>query len=139
MAELNILAIVVAGVASFVASVAWYMVFGSATARLQREWRGVEPSGRPPRPWELLILLVNGWVIAAVVAVIVNLADISGWAASAGLGLLLWVGFALTQWVGSVLGEQVPVRLAAIHAGDWLMHMLIIFDHRRDLALKEEE
>ena len=125
MSELNVAAVVVAGVASFVGSVGWYMVFGNAMVRLQREWRAANPSRRP-RPWELLILLVNGWVIAAVVAVIVARADISGWVASAGFGLLLWVGFALTQWVGSVLGEQVPVRLAAIHAGDWLMHMLII-------------
>lgn len=125
MSEVNILAIVVAGAASFVASAVWYMAFGNAMATLQRQWRSAEPSERP-RPWELLILLANQWVIAAVVAVIFDLANISGWAASAGFGILLWVGFVLTQWVGSVLGEQVPLRLAAIHAGDWLMHLLII-------------
>ena len=35
-------------------------------------------------------------------------------------------GFAGTQWVASILGEGVPPALAAIHAGDWLCHMLII-------------
>lgn len=60
MAELNIVAILVAGVASFVASAAWYMAVGNAMAGLQREWRGAEPSGRP-RPWEMLVLLANQW------------------------------------------------------------------------------
>jgi hypothetical protein len=45
VSELNVLAVVVAGVASFVASAAWYMIFGSAMVRLQREWRGAEPAG----------------------------------------------------------------------------------------------
>jgi len=45
---------------------------------------------------------------------------------SVGLGLVLWIGFCATQWVGSIMGEDVPVTLAAIHARDWLLHMLIM-------------
>jgi hypothetical protein len=43
-----------------------------------------------------------------------------------GLGLLLWAGFVLTQWVSSTAGEDVPVPLAAIHAGDWLVRLVVV-------------
>ena len=42
-----------------------------------------------------------------------------------GLGLLLWAGFVLTQWVSSTAGEDVPVPLAAIHTGDWLVRLVV--------------
>jgi len=93
--------------------------------RLQGQWRGVEAPEKP-EGWKFLVFLATALVISVAVAVLIDLADISGWAESSAFGLLLWVGFALTQWIGSIVGEGVPVRLAAIHAGDWLLHMLII-------------
>jgi hypothetical protein len=38
----------------------------------------------------------------------------------------LWVGFPLVLWVGAVVHEDTPVRLAAIHEGDWLVKLLVI-------------
>jgi hypothetical protein len=48
------------------------------------------------------VIVATRLVIAFVVAVIIGLADISGFVPAAGFGLLLWVGFALTQWIGSI-------------------------------------
>ena len=92
---------------------------------LQRQWRGTEPP-EGPEAAKMVAFLGVAVVIAAATAAVVDLADVSGWAESAGLGLLLWAGYVLTQWTGSILGEGVPVRLAAIHAGDWLLHLLVI-------------
>ena len=39
------------------------------------------------------------------------------------LGLALWIGFPLVLWVGAIVHEKTPVRLAAIHAGDWLVKL----------------
>ncbi|MGH3482231.1 MAG: DUF1761 domain-containing protein [Nocardioidaceae bacterium] len=125
MPDVNVWAVLVAGVASFVASGVWYAVFGDSMAALQAQWRGATPPDGP-EPWKLLGFFGSGLVVALAVAVLVDLGDVGGWLDSLGLGVLLWVGFCATQWVGSVLGEQVPVRLAAIHAGDWLAHLLII-------------
>jgi hypothetical protein len=125
MSDVNVWAVLVAGIASFVASGVWYAVFGGAMAAMQAQWRGATPQAGP-EPWTLLGFFGSGLVVALAVAIVVDLAEIDGWLDSLGLGLLLWVGFCATQWVGSVLGEQVPVRLAAIHAGDWLAHLLII-------------
>ena len=37
-----------------------------------------------------------------------------------------WVGFPVVLLAGSVLSENVPWRLAAIHAGDWLVKLLLV-------------
>jgi len=125
MPDINAVAVAVAAVGSFAASGVWYALLGDTMAELQRQWRAAE---RPdaPEPGKMAAFFGTAVVVAVAVAILVDLADVSGWAESAGLGLLLWVGFVLTQWIGSILGEGVPVRLAAIHAGDWLLHMLII-------------
>ncbi|MGH3999881.1 MAG: DUF1761 family protein, partial [Pseudonocardiaceae bacterium] len=73
-----------------------------------------------------LVFFGNALVISVVVAVLLEMTDISALAPAVGLGGLLWVGLVLTQWIGSIMGEGVPLRLAAIHAGDWLGHLLVI-------------
>ena len=42
------------------------------------------------------------------------------------LGLALWIGFPVILLLGSVVHEKVPWRLAALHAGDWLVKLLLI-------------
>ena len=39
---------------------------------------------------------------------------------------MLWIGFPFVLWTGAVIHESTPVRLAAIHAGDWLVKLLLI-------------
>ena len=125
MPEINVLAVIVAAVASFVVSGGWYALLGDRMLALQRQWRGAEaPEG--PEAATMAAFFGVAVVVATATAAVVDLADVSGWAESAGLGLLLWAGYVLTQWTGSILGEGVPVQLAAIHAGDWLLHLLLI-------------
>lgn len=126
MADINLAAVLVAAVASLAASGIWYAVFGDAMMRLQDQWRGVAVVPGRPEAWRMLVFLAVALVLSVVVAVLIDMAEITGWAESAGFGVLLWTGFVLTQWIGSIAGEGVPVRLAAIHAGDWLLHLLII-------------
>lgn len=125
MPDINALAVAAGTVGSFAASGIWYALLGDTMAQLQERWRGVDPPDAP-EPEKMAAFFGTAVVVAVAIAVLVEMADVSGWAGSAGLGLLLWVGFVLTQWIGSILGEGVPVRLAAIHAGDWLLHTLII-------------
>ncbi|MGH7316977.1 MAG: DUF1761 domain-containing protein [Candidatus Rokuibacteriota bacterium] len=42
------------------------------------------------------------------------------------LGLGLWIGFPVVLLTGSVVWENVPPKLAAIHSGDWLLKFLVI-------------
>lgn len=42
------------------------------------------------------------------------------------LGLALWVGIPVVLWAGAIMWERVPWRMAAIHAGDRLLKVLVI-------------
>ena len=42
------------------------------------------------------------------------------------LGAWLWIGFPSTLLGGSVIWEGVPSSVAALHAGDWLLKLLIM-------------
>ena len=123
--NINVPAVLAAAVASFVASAVWYAVFGGAVERLQQQWRGTTASNQS-MVRDMVVIFASSLIIALAVAFLIGLTDVSGVAQSAGLGLLLWVGFAMTQWMNSIVGEDVPVLLAAIHAGDWLLHTVII-------------
>jgi hypothetical protein len=54
------------------------------------------------------------------------LLGITGWISAVKLGLWLWIGFPFMILVGSVLWDKVPWKLAAIHAGDWLVKLLVM-------------
>jgi hypothetical protein len=42
------------------------------------------------------------------------------------LALVLWVAFPLVLLTGSIIWERVPWQTAAIHAGDWLLKLLLV-------------
>jgi hypothetical protein len=52
--------------------------------------------------------------------------DITTWTGALGLGPATWIGFPVVLLAGSVQWENVPWRLAAIHAGDWLVKLLLV-------------
>ena len=107
--------------AAFVASGGWYAVFGNQFKALST---GVEVS-RPPA-LQAAVELIRNLVVAAVVAGLAAGLDVGNWAGAVLLGLALWVAFPVVLLAGSVFHENVPWRLAAIHAGDWLVKLLVI-------------
>lgn len=121
--EINYLTIVVAVVVAFVASTLWYIAFGAERERLL----GTEgdASERPP-VWMMLVELVRSFVVAYVLAILFGLVGVAGFIGAVGLGLLMWVGFPVVLLVGSVTWDKVPLKLAAIHAGDWLVKILLV-------------
>jgi len=42
------------------------------------------------------------------------------------LALVLWVAFPVILLTGSVFHERVPPLLASIHAGDWLLKLVVV-------------
>src|SRR5918992_5696918 len=42
------------------------------------------------------------------------------------LGLALWIAFPVVLLIGSVIWEREPPMLVTIHAGDWLLKLLVI-------------
>jgi hypothetical protein len=126
MLEINYLAVVVAAVAAFVVGAVWYspLLFGNSYMKL----RGLDPSAladmRPP-VGEIAGEFVRNLVVAFVLAYfVVRLGG--GWLGAVQLGLWVWVGFPAMILLGSVIHENVPWKLAAIHVGDWLVKLLLI-------------
>lgn len=123
MLDLNYLAIAVAAVAVFVVSAVYYIAFTGRLRQLSPAYADAEGTP-PPRVIvaEILRSLVVGVVVAGLVALI-GITDIVG---AIQLALALWVGFPVVLLSGSVIHEKVPPMLAAIHAGDWVLKLLVI-------------
>ncbi len=120
--ELNFLAVVVAAVAAFILSGVWYGVFGSQLALLHPAYAD---SGSLSAK-VVIVELARNLVLALVLAWLVDQIGVDDWAQAALIGFLLWIGIAVVLLIGSVYHEKVPAKLAAIHAGDWLLKLVVI-------------
>jgi hypothetical protein len=114
------MAVLVASVAGFVVSSAWYTAFGTVWASLS------EVAAERPAPWKMAAEFVRTLLLVTVFAGLLTAVGVDGVTGALGLALVLWVGFPVLILAGSVLHENVPVRLAVLHAGDWLVKILVV-------------
>ena len=123
MIGINFWAVAVAAVAAFVVSLLWYIVLGKELANVSAAFaEGMQKR----QPWKMLVVIAQSLVIALVLAYILGLIGRVGLLGAVGIGALLWVGLSAVQWVGSIMWEKVPLKMAAIHAGDWLVKLVLI-------------
>ena len=128
MVHVNFVAVLVAAVAAFVLGWLWYspLLFFKPWMRL----RGMDPvaamAGAKMPAGKLLIELGRCFVLAYVIARLVAQLGVSGWMGAAHFGLFMWIGFPVIILTGSVLWENIPWKVAAIHAGDWLVKLLVV-------------
>jgi hypothetical protein len=54
------------------------------------------------------------------------LLEVVEWKRALNLGVWLWIGFPVVLLSGSVMWQNVPWMLTAIHAGGWLVKILLI-------------
>jgi hypothetical protein len=116
LSGINLLAVLVAGVAHMVTGLVWFTprLFGHAWA---------EDTGRdlvPDRRW-LLAGVVGHQVVALTLAVVVNLAHATTALEGVAVAALLWLGFVVTLEVGELIWERIPFRLFLIRAGNHLV------------------
>jgi hypothetical protein len=97
-------------------------VFGKQLAGLDDAYAA---AGSIPA-WKVLVELVRSLVVAMVLAWLAVGIDITDWAIAVGLGLAVWIAFPVVLLTGSVIHENVPWKLAAIHAGDWLVKLVVV-------------
>jgi len=120
---INIGAVVACTVAAFILSSVWYMVFSKARATMLK--LNLEEE-RKPKPQNIALELLRTFVLALLFAIILSKQATNSLGESLQLGLLLWLAFPAILLSGSVMWDKVPARLAAIHAGDWLIKILLI-------------
>lgn len=123
---MSYVAIVVAAAAAFVFSSAWYGVFGQELAKLQAANPATVAAMTKPPAWKFLVEFLRSLTVAGVLARFVVLVGVTGWTGALELALLAWFGFSAVLWVGAIIWENVPWKLAALHAGDWLMKLLLM-------------
>jgi len=118
---INLWAVVAAAIAAFVASSIWYIGLGGVLAELSAAYADTQS----PSPWVLLGEFLRSLVIAYALARLAALVRIDDWKGALGLGAGLWV-FPAVILVGSVIHERYPPMLAGVHAGDWLIKLLVM-------------
>ncbi len=115
--RINYWAVIVAAVAAFVGSSAWYVVFGNELAKASPVFAELDAQKRPAA-WRMLAVFAGSLVLSFVVAYVIGLKEDVTWMGAVGIGCLLWLGLSAVQWVSSMVWEKVPLTMAAIHAGD---------------------
>ena len=127
MVGINYWAAIVAAVVAFVMGGLWYspILFGRAWMRLRRI-DDTAAARTKMRPAEILAEFARGLVVAAVLAGFVVHLGVVNWAGAIYLGLAVWIGFQATSIIGSVIHENYPWKLYAIHTGDALAKTLVM-------------
>jgi len=127
MVGINYWAAIVAAVVAFVMGGLWYspILFGRAWMRLRRI-DDTAAARTKMRPAEILAEFARGLVVAAVLAGFVVHLGVVNWAGAIYLGLAVWIGFQATSIIGSVIHENYPWKLYAIHTGDAFAKTLVM-------------
>jgi hypothetical protein len=122
MPDVNLLAVLAAAVVALVLSSTYYTLL----ARELAEVSAAGASGEQPPPWKLAVELLRSLTVATVVAGLASQGGVDEWTGGLLFGLSLWIGFPLVLWTGAMIWENTPLRLAAIHGGDWLAKLLVV-------------
>jgi len=123
MKRISFVALAVVTLVVFVASSIWYspFLFGRQFLELSGATANAHPS-----PVNALFEFLRTFVLAFVIAHLLLRLNVADWKQAVGLGLWLWVGFPVILLTGSILWQNVPWQLAAIHSGDWLIKLILI-------------
>lgn len=124
--RVNHWAILVSAVAAFLLSYVWYSAFAEEMLRLHPLNPGTPAAMVRPPAWKMGAEVVRDLILAFVLARLVQGLGVSTWTTAVGLAVLLWAGFPLVLWAGTVIWEDSPVKLAAIHSGDWLLKLVLV-------------
>ncbi len=127
MFGINYLAAVVASAVALVASTVWYIAFAKQWRKLSAAKLGaMDDNVRRPEPIKMLGEIVRNIVLALVLAYLVVRLGVVSWTGAVQLGFILWIGFPVILLTGSIMRENYPWKLAAIHAGDWLVKLILM-------------
>lgn len=116
LSGINLLAVLVAGVVHTVIGLVWFMpkLFGNSWVELTG--KEMKPAGR----W-IPAGLIGHQVMAFVLALIINLANVTNVVGGAVVGILVCLGFMATLEIGELIWEKIPFKLFLIRVGNQLV------------------
>ncbi len=116
LSGINLLAVLVAGITHTAIGLIWFMpkLFGNS-------W--VELTGKELKPANRWIPagLIGHQVMVFVLALIVNLANLTSAVGGVMVGLLVCLGFMATLEIGELVWEKIPFKLFLIRVGNELV------------------
>ena len=116
--------VAIAAVSVFVLSSVYYIALTPIEARAlgpAAPHRGGRPAGM-----KVVLELARSVLLGAVIAGVARSADLHGVGSTVLLGLALWLGFPFVLLTGSMMWDKVPSVTALLHAGDWLLKLIVI-------------
>jgi len=122
MTDFNFLSLAIASIGAFILSSIWYMTLSGHLSKLHKAY--AENSKMPA--WKVIIELLRSLAVASMIAFVFNKLGVTNLGSSLLYGVAFWLAFPVVILAGSVVHEKVPVKLAYIHAGDWLIKLLFI-------------
>lgn len=116
LSGINLWAVLVAGIVHTVIGLIWFSpkFFGDAWVELT----GKEM--KPARQW-IPAGLIGHQIMAFVLALIVNLANVTNVAGGIVVGILVCLGFMATLEIGELIWEKIPFKLFMIRVGNQLV------------------
>ena len=128
MPHVSYVVVLVSAVVVFVLGWLWYspLLFFKPWMRLRGQDPVAAMANAKMPAGALVAEFVRCLILAYVVAHFVRVLGIDSLFGAVHFGLFTWFGFPAVLLAGSVLWEKVPWQVAAIHAGDWLVKLLVI-------------
>jgi hypothetical protein len=113
---INLLAVLLAAAVILLVSWIWYLpkVFGDA-------WSGLTGSDLQLSSRWLPVGLMGNFLIALVLAILINLAHAGSVVDGLFIGILVWLGFVVTLEIDRLVREKIPFNLFMVRTGNYLI------------------
>ena len=123
---INAYAILVSGVAGAIVTGLWYTLFKDLhTKLLPKDSKQIVDFKTAPVSSKVLDFL-RGYVVAGVLAYLVNATNTTTIGEAAGLAVVLWIGFPVVLLMAPVIWGRESWKLSALHSGDWFLKLLVM-------------
>ncbi len=128
--QINYLALVITTIVSIAISALYYVLLNKRVVTIRAEAAKKTSVKKADvrttmTPNKFIVEFVRTFVTGLVISYAVVLLGINKPLSGLLLGIWLWIGFPAVLLTGSVIHEHFPPKLAAIHAGDWLIKILL--------------
>lgn len=123
MTSLNPIAIFTATIAAFIFSAVYY---AGPLGAVWVELAGIDPAAAGMLPARIIAQFVRELVTVSALAWLIAATGARSLGSALRVGLVVWLGFQAMAIAGSVIHENYPWQLYAIHSGDALMKSVLV-------------
>jgi hypothetical protein len=116
--------VLIAGISVFLLSSIYYIALTPVEVRMLGP--AAPARGGRPSPPKALLEIARSVLVGAVIAGVARACHLHSVGSTVLLGLVLWLGFPQVLLTGSMMWDKVPTVTAVLHAGDWLLKLLVI-------------